>query len=322
MEILDIYKKSQSHRIISLDKSRGMLSHAYMLECADRFIVNEFGLLMAQEIYCLDNDSPCNTCINCEKVKHSNMVDLKVFPKEKNIIVEDVVEIVADSIQRAMDNELKIYILNNFDEATTQAQNKILKTLEEPPHNVIFILTCTNSSAVLPTIISRVKSVNEPMLDIDVVVKYLEDKKVKDAENVARVSGGNVSTAIKIAGGDAGKIVDLAFDTLINLKSSSDILKYSSKIVALKKDFAYYIDTLIMLIRDISVVESNENLVNYKDRLNELKALSKVYSKVALFEISSILCEIYNKLDFNCNLVGVVDQMLLDILEVKFLCQK
>jgi DNA polymerase-3 subunit delta' len=321
MEISEIYKNSQSHRIISLDKSRGMLSHAYMLECSDKFVVDQFGLLMAQEIYCSDNNSVCGICNNCQKVLHGNMVDLKVYPKEKNIMVDDVVEIVSDSIQRPMDAIYKVYILNNFDEATTQAQNKILKTLEEPPQNVIFILTCANSSAVLPTIISRVKTITEPLLNTDIVTSFLKDKGVKDPESVAMVSGNKIYSALKIAGGNAGKIVDLAIETLLYLRSSSDVLKFSSRIVSLKKDFVYFVDTLINIIRDVSVAECL-SFVTLKNRSKEIVALSKAFSKNALLEISAKLCEIYKKLEFNCNLVGVVDQMLLDILEVKFLCQK
>ena len=321
MEIMDIYNQSQTHRIISLDKSRGMLSHAYLIECADKYVSDEYGVLIAQEIFCLGDRTPCGDCNNCQKVMHSNMVDLKVYPKEKNIVVDDIVEIVSEAIQRPMDSDYKVFILNNFDEATTQAQNKILKTLEEPPHNVIFILTCTNSGAVLPTIISRVKTISEPLLDLQTITQFLVDKKVKDAEAVAKVSGGMISSALKLASsGDAGKLVDLAFDTLLDLRSSADILKYSCKIVALKKDFSYFVDTLIMILRDASV-STVDTLVNNKERLSEIKQISKIFTYNAIVEITAKLCEIYNKLEFNCNLVGIVDQMLLDILEVKFLCQ-
>ena len=78
-----------------------------------------------------------------------------------------------------MDSKYKVYILGRFDECTIQAQNKILKTLEEPPQNVIFILTCNNDLAVLPTIRSRSKKINEPNLSCDIIEKYLQDKGVR-----------------------------------------------------------------------------------------------------------------------------------------------
>lgn len=318
-----IYLNSQTHKIISLDKMRGMLSHAYMLECPDQFILEEFSIRIAKEIYCLNNDTPCNLCNNCMKVEHGNMVDLKIYPKDnKGIVVDDINEIVNDAYIRPIDSQFKVFILKNFDNATTQAQNKLLKTLEEPPVNVIFILTCANSNAVLQTICSRVKTISESLLDIPTSTKYLESLKVKDASSVASISGGNISVAMKIAGkGDAEKIVGLALDTLLNLRSSADVLKYSSAILALKKDLPLFIDTIISILRDIAVCRQPQ-LINFKNNMKEITALSTIYLGSALVEISEYLTEIYNKLDFNCNPTGIVDEMLLKILEVKFLCQK
>lgn len=322
MDIKDIYLQSQSHKIISLDRARDMLSHAYLIECADKFITQEFALMIAKDIYCNSDNTPCNHCISCSKIEHSNMVDLKIYPKEKNIMVDDIVEIVSDSIERPMDSDYKVYILRDFDSATIQAQNKILKTLEEPPHNVIFVLTCSNSGGVLPTILSRVKTITEPLLDLEIVREYLASNNIANAESVARVSGRNIHTALKLASsGDVDKIIDLAFDILMNLRSSADVLKYSSKIVALKKDFVYLIDTLITILRDVAIVE-HIDLLNYNERTTELQSIARSYTCNAIETIVAKLCEIYNKLEFNCNLVGVVDQMLLNILEVKFLCQK
>ena len=322
MEIIDLYLQSQAHKIISLDRSRDMLSHAYMLECSDRFLLQHYALCMAQEIFCLSEKTPCCTCNNCNKVAHSNMVDLKIFPRDKSIVVDDINAIVDDAYQRPMDSDYKVYILNNFDEATTQAQNKILKTLEEPPHNVVFILTCVSSSAVLPTISSRVKSIAENLLNNTLATEYLKSTGVKNAESLVKVTGGNISTALKLTGSvDADKIIDLVFRTLSNLKTSADIIRFSSQITALKKDFSYFLDTMIIVLRDITV-SGCKSLVNMQDRLSEIVALAQVYSPVAVEKIVTKLNEIYAKLEFNCNINGVVDQMLLDILEVKFLCQK
>ncbi|MGN0961691.1 MAG: ATP-binding protein [Christensenellales bacterium] len=323
MDIKEIYLQSQTHKIISLDKSREMLSHAYMLESSDEFILDKYSLFIAKEIFCLDFNTPCDKCNNCIKVEHNNMVDLKIYPREsKGIVVDDINEIVTDAYIRPIDSQYKVYILKNFDTATIQAQNKLLKTLEEPPTNVIFVITCANSSSVLPTICSRVKIISEGLLNVEIVANYLEGIGVKDFNDVARVSGGNISTAMNIASkGETNKIINLAIDTLIGLKSSSDILKFSSQILALKKDFHFFLDTLISILRDISV-SGNSELIIFKSKQNEIISLSKIYNKKALDEISEKLTEIYNKLDFNCNITGIVDSMLLNILEVRYLCQE
>lgn len=320
--MVDLYLNSQTHKIISKDKSLDMLSHAYLIDCADEELGCEYATLVAKEIYCSSKQSPCGECVNCLKVLHGNMVDMKVYPKVKNIVVDDIVEIVNDSLERPMDSQYKMYILKNFDEATVQAQNKLLKTLEEPPRNVMFVLTCTNINFVLQTITSRVKLISEPLLPVDCLEQYLKGCGVADSTKVACVSGGNLTTAHKLTNmKDVGQLITLGIDTLAGLRGSSDILKYSSKIVALKKDFVFFLDTLIMLLRDVGVCNAHGEIV-FKEYKQQILSLSSILDSWAVSELVSRLCLIYNKLDFNCNLVGVVDQMLLDILEVKFLCQK
>jgi len=322
MELKEIYLQSQSHRIISLDKTRGMLSHAYLLECADTFILDEFVMFIAQDIFCISSECPCGQCNSCLKVEHSNMVDLKIYPRDsKNVMVEDINEIVTDTYQRPMDSTQKVYVIRDFDKATIQAQNKILKTIEEPPVNVIFILTCSNIGHVLPTIKSRVKELIEPLLDIKVVEEYLQSKGIKNAQNISAMSAGKISTALKLASDEtSNEIVKLVIETLSGLRSSADILKFSSKILSLKKNFPFFVDTMLLVIRDIIVVSTNANFINFKSYRKEIENLAGIYSIPVLANIKTKLCEIYNKLEFNCNMTAVVDKLLLDILEVKFLC--
>lgn len=323
MEIKDIYLNSQVHKVISLDKSRDTLSHAYLIECTDRFLLDNFYMFVAKEVFCSNENTPCDECLSCQKVNHGNMVDLNIYPKDnKNIVVDDVNEIVSDTYQKPMDCDKKVYVLKDFDEATTQAQNKILKTIEEPPQNVVFILTCSNINNVLQTIRSRAKIITQPLLDIDQVQKYLEGQNIDNSLNLASVSGGNIYTALKLSeSGDIGKIIDLTFNVLMNLKSSADILKFSTQILALKKDFAFFLDAMLGVLRDVAIFHTSK-LVNFKNNIKEISYLQGLYSPLAIEKIVESLCEIYNKLDFNCNMTAIVDAMLLDILEVRFLCQK
>ena len=321
MEIIDLYLQSQAHKIISLDRSRDMLSHAYMLECSDRFLLQHYALSMAQEIFCLSEKTPCCTCNNCNKVAHSNMVDLKIFPtSDKTLTVDDIVEVVSDCYIRPMDAKYKVYILKAFDLCTVQAQNKILKTLEEAPKNVIFILTCTNPSMVLATIASRAKKIDINLLDDETVCQYLKDIGCEHAELISNMAGGRLSTALKLAKNkDAENIVGLCFDVLLNLNASSDVLEFSSKILAYKKDIHFLLNTMIAVLRDIA---RNDNGINFKNKSKYIEALSTRYSKLAIRQIVGIILDMFEKLDFNGNLNILVDNLLLKILEVKFLCQK
>ena len=321
METFDLYRNSRLCNIISRDISLGMLSHCYMLCTPDDFILDEFAFNMAKHIFCSGSNAPCNECVSCVKVNHSNMVDLKIFPTtDKTLTVEDITAVVSDCYIKPMDSAYKVYILKAFDLCTVQAQNKILKTLEEAPKNIIFILTCTNPSMVLATIASRAKKIDIGLLDNDVIVDYLKDAKCASPELIACMSGGSLSTAIKLAKNkDAESIVDLCCDILLNLNSSSDVLKYSSKILTYKKDIEFFLNTLISVLRDVA---RNDDGINFKNRRKYIETLSLRYSANAVNQIVMIILEMFERLEFNGNLNGLVDNLLLKILEVKFLCQK
>ena len=247
MELLDIYLQSLTHKIVSQDIKSNMLNHCYMINTKDEYYLDTLAHFMAKEIFCLSDHAPCDQCVSCDKVSHSNMVDLLIYPKgDKSLMVEDINEIVSDCYIRPMDSKYKVYILKNFDLCTTQAQNKILKTLEEPPMNVVFILTCTNSSGVLPTIASRSKKINETELSQEIIQKYLIDLNIKNASLIASMSDGSLAIANTLSHNPASvDIVDIVFDVLQNLKSSTDILRFSSKIagkaVTYKLPFPYKI---------------------------------------------------------------------------------
>lgn len=323
MELSKIYKLSKSHKIISSDLTANMLNHCYLLSTSDEVLRDAYPLFIAKEIFCKSNDSPCDKCIACEKINHSNMVDLKVFPTgDKSLVVDDIVNIVTDCFVKPVDSDYKVYVLKNFDECTVQGQNKILKTLEEPPKNVMFILTCSNYNNVLTTILSRSKKISESPLDGNVIEEYLKDLNIAGGDIIAGMAGGNLSQALKlIKNTNVKDIINVIYDILLNLKSSTDVLRFSSKILALKKDLEFFIETFVTIIRDIVAFRNNGTLA-FKGYSKYYELLSKMYTNEMLEKIMIKICEINNKLEFNCNLTGVIDKFLLDILEVKFLCQK
>ena len=115
MELIDIYLKSQIHKVISSDIDSNMLSHCYMLSCADEYMLNEYAFFVAKEIYCLNDTKPCNVCNNCMKISHSNMVDLCLYPREeKSLNVEEINSVVSDCYIRPIESVYKVYILRNF----------------------------------------------------------------------------------------------------------------------------------------------------------------------------------------------------------------
>lgn len=323
MEFLELYANSELHKVLSIDLKENMLSHAYLVVSKDNLLLDNFCMLGIKEIFCRESNAPCNKCVNCTKIEHGNMVDLEIYPKgDKNLIVDDIEEIVENSLVRPMESKYKVFWLKNFDECTTQGQNKILKTIEEPPQNVIFILTASNIGGVLPTILSRTKKVYEKELPFDTLNKFLLDKKINNSDIISHMSDGNLTRALKIAENkDALSIINLAINTLLNLKSSKDVLYFSSQILALKKDIPFFLDTLTSILRDIIVYGKSDNIY-FKNFAKQYEILSKMYTAKMIEIIVLKINEINVKMEFNCNMTAIVDKLLLDILEVRFLWQK
>lgn len=321
MELLDIYRQSQLHKIIESDKHSGMLSHCYLLCSADRELIRAFATDVVKDIFCSSDSSPCDACVSCNKISHNNMVDVISYPKgDGNLVVDDIVDIVSDCYIRPVESEYKVYILYDFDLCTVQAQNKMLKTLEEPPQNVIFILTCSTMMLVLQTILSRSKKIEIPPLDKSVVTKLLNDNNIANAIEIASMSAGNITRAMGYARENESKeMLDLVFDMLLGLNSSSDVLKYSSKITAFKKQVPDLLGVLSFVLRDIAVVGKIE--CNFKNREDKIRLLSQKYSPKMIAEISVKVADCLRNISSNCNLNGVIDSLLLGILEVRFLCQ-
>ena len=322
MDFFDLYKLSQTHKVLSQDLNTNMLNHCYLINSKDREYLSMLCLFAVKALYCLADDKPCNSCINCQKIEHGNMVDFEIYPKDKSLVVEDILNVVSSAQVRAMESDFKVFLLNNFDECTIQGQNKILKTLEEPPSNVIFILSCENLGLVLPTILSRAKKIVEPPLSVDTIDKFLTGKKIENSQVVASMSDGLITNALNIAQNkDASKILNLSLATLTNLKSTKELLDYSSQILALKKDIPFFLDTMLAMLRDIAVVNYGGKLL-FENLSSEYKKLACVYSSQMIQKITQKINEIAQKQEFNCNMTSVIDTLLLDILEVKFLCQK
>ena len=333
MGILEIFKESQCYKIISKDISFDMLNHTYMLISNDEILINEFAIMVAKTILCPSYNAPCDECVVCNKISHNNYFDLSIYPKESSdadktarISKDDTVEIIDSTLVRPIDGKYKIVILKNIDESMdVTIQNKLLKTIEEPPSNVIFLLTTTNEYNVLNTVRSRAKKIHETTLSNDVVIDYLVDTLKVDNEKaikIAAMSSGNLTNATKFSKSkNSLDMLTLIFNMLENMKNSTNVLFYSAKIQDFK-ELDEFLNILLVVFRDIMVASTDENHIKYTFYMDIIQKLTALYSPKVCFEIRLKSEKAIEKLNANCNKSSVIDGLLFDILEVKYLCQK
>lgn len=318
MKLFDLYNNSHVATIVSHDVINNMINHSYMLVSSDTYLVREYAKYVASAFLCKSNEAPCGNCNVCKRIEHGNYSDVIVYPKDnKSIMTEDINSIVLDEAVLPFESDKKVYILYDFDKATVQAQNKLLKTLEEPNKSTIFILTASNINNVLPTIRSRSKKIEVGVLDDGVIKDYLISDGVDafTAELVASHSFGNLTYALSHTKNISGKeIIVLAKDIFNNLKDSSMVLEYSNKCLKYKDNLEDLVSQMMICVQDIArICATNGESSEYNVGLYNLKSLEA---------ISSLCEEAIKKNNANCNPNSIIDGLLLGILEARYKCSK
>lgn len=154
---LNIGLDSQKDILLDLAKSGG-LSHAIIIESDDIQKAEEFFGNIIKIMFCTGDSKPCGKCGNCIKLEsksHPDVVTIEATGKNKSIKIDDVRKIREDAYIVSNEGSGKFYIIKNAEFMTVQAQNALIKILEEPPKNVTFVLICEFSENLLSTIRSR-----------------------------------------------------------------------------------------------------------------------------------------------------------------------
>lgn len=261
----------------------GQVSHAYIINgeknAGKEFIADTF----AMALQCEDESSvePCMECHACKQAITKNQPDIITLTHEKpnTIGVEDVrLQIVTDVYVRPYSSRWKIYIVNDAEKMSVQAQNALLKTLEEPPEYVVILLLTSNISELLPTIISRSVILNMRPVDDKTVRKYLMER--------IHVPDYQADICVAFARGNIGKAKHLAtsedFDNIKN--EAVRVLKYAhemdmnefistvNQISAYKMNIEDYLDILLIWYRDILMFKATNDADSLVFK-EELKAI-------------------------------------------------
>lgn len=253
-----------------------------------------------------------------QRIESGVEIDVKVFPKNgEKLLVSDSGEIVSEVFVKPTNLPRKVFIIHNFDASTEEAQNKLLKVLEEPPENVYFLLSAKNEELVLPTIKSRCDKVKIPPLTQQEVDKIASDP-------LAKILGdGYVGKTLALEKKyDLSNIVKLGVELFTEMKSSKQVVVFSKKFLDEKEDTQLLLQVMLLCIEDILKLKcESEPLCKLKPFIGELKDVEPEFSVRALCEIAGLVTDFRERMQFNANLNVAVDNLLLKILEVKFICK-
>jgi DNA polymerase-3 subunit delta' len=295
-------------------------SHAYILISEDTVACEQLLTLLCLKVYC---PKVCLTCAECRKVLGHNKPDIyDANPKGDAIQVEKVQDLIDDAQMGSYEDCTKIYIIRNMHLQRERVQNLLLKTLEEPHDNVLFLLTAEHEKGILPTVLSRVKSLNLTPFEQSQLVDILQAEGVNAPDTISKAAMGNVTLAMAL-GTDEHYFttVDEVVDLLAEMKRVVDVPRYIYLQIFGKDNLPRSLDVLEIAIKDIMLVKNGlEQYVIYRNKLSIYRQIADGYPVRSLPMILDIINEAKLKVASYCTAVNIADSMLLGILEVKNIC--
>ena len=285
--------------------------------------LNNLFEIVACAVYC--KDDACLACTTCHRILHGNHADVKFINSDnKNLKVEDVESLIDDTGTRPFESDHKLYFVFSADKMNAAAQNKLLKTLEEPQKTVTIFLGVSRESAMLDTVKSRTKKITLDRFSQEDISSALKEEGFPSdsAETAAACADGMLGRAKEIAEDKSfAENYAQTVNVFKNLKKSGDVASFLNEKVLDKERLPVFLDIASLIVRDMMAAKTDERLITNRRTAEEIKEMSQDYSLLALSNILYLINEERKKLNVYVSSVGVAENLLLGILEVKYKCR-
>lgn len=291
----------------SLRKNK--INHAYMFEGIDGIGKKKFAGELAKILLNTENvdSSPDYININADG---SSIKIAQIRKLQTDIIIKP-------------HKEYKIYIINEAEKMTVEAQNALLKTLEEPPEYAIMILITSNKERLLDTIKSRceiIKFLPIPLLDLK---RYLIDKGIEEqrAQLLSVFSRGSIEKALELSESADFAIMREDIQSYIQTildKKIIDILEIPANMDKYKKEIISILDIFVNYFRDMMMLKENvdKSMIINADKIVFIQNMSKKITYSQVSKIIDIIEDTKTKIRSNCNFNISIQVMALNIYEV------
>lgn len=308
--------------------ARDKISHAYILNGPDRSGKRMLAETFAAALQCedLQNGEPCMKCRSCRQAAGKNQPDILYLTHEKpnTISVEDVRrQINQDITLKPYSSRYKVYIVDEAEKMNVQAQNALLKTIEEPPAYAVVLLLTTNADAFLPTILSRCVKMD---------LKAVEDRKVREflmkhcqvpdyqADVCVAFAQGNVGRAMMLASSEMFReLKELSLNLMRRLRDipAYSLLQEIKPLEEYKENIRDFLDLLLLLFRDVLLYKASgeEERLIFRDYSYEIRQLAQKISFPGLQSIFEGIETAGRRIRANVNFELTLELLLLTIKE-------
>lgn len=308
---------TKPYKALNSDIAENRLNHCYMLTGEDRLALDGLITLFAEKILC--EKGGCGECVSCMKVEDNNHED--IF-EPKNLKADGIREFV-EQVYIRPNGKYKVMILRRLDEVDIKVQNFLLKSLEEPVDNVVFLLGVQRQTAVLETIKSRSKKLSILPFSSYELHDYF-DQREDEYPNKALVkesidcSLGSLARCEELLHDEdfASDMTNVIF-VLKDMTSTKDNLRMQQRLNIEDGKLSRYLD-MMQLICGVLLKKLTGTRVDGFEKVNCLK---DTFNVPTLVNFNNLITEAKKKLESNCKESNVLDYLFIKLMEVKYLCR-
>lgn len=327
----DIVGQSNVIKNIKNALTNGRIAHAYLFCGPDGVGKSIAASTLAGALNCRNRGTdPCGVCPSCIRARDGNHPDIihvrarKHAKSEKlSISVDDIRDVQMDMQKKPYEEGIKVYIIHDAEKITEQAENALLKILEEPPSYIVIILLTNKQYSLLGTILSRCQIIKFSRAPEKEIENYLIAKMgtSKDqARYIAAFSDGIVKKALEFLNDEdfkknRDKIVEMSKE--LYQKDKINILSYVDYFIGNKDRIDSVLDMMMSWFRDIMIFKEckdSKYLINL-DKADIIASESSKFTYSSLYKIIKIIKETADKIKSNVNFQLSIEIMLLSIQE-------
>ena len=271
--------------------------HSYMFIGTEGIGKKEFAKEFANGILCTGEIKPCGKCKSCLEFQSNNHPDFYYIGlgEENSIKIEVIRQLQKKIGELPIVSNRKVYIIDDFEYVTKEAQNCLLKTIEEPPEFVTIILITANESRILNTIKSRCLKISFNNIEDDLLKKFLEENYyIKNiSKNKLKSYNGSIGKALQMQ--EKEEIYTKVEKVFENI-DSYNIISAKNNLEVLYKEKDYITEILDYInVVFLNKATNNAKYIDYIEKVEETK----------------------RKINSNCNYDMTIDSLLFKIFELE-----